>query len=44
MFDLMGNYELAVRFGIGLGFIAGTVQVLAALPRWPGPKVRAAAG
>lgn len=39
LFDLNGDYVLAVKLGIGMGLFAGTVQVLAAVPRWPGPRL-----
>lgn len=41
MFDAFGDYTLAVQAGIGLGLFAGTIQVLASLPRWPGPRLAA---
>lgn len=39
LFDLNGNYTLAWQLGVGMGLVAGTVQVLAALPKWPGPRL-----
>jgi predicted MFS family arabinose efflux permease len=42
MFDAYGDYALAVKLGIGMGLFAGTVQLLAALPRWPGPRLAGA--
>ncbi len=39
MFDAFGDYTLAVQVGIGLGLLAGTIQILAALPKWPGPRM-----
>ncbi len=36
LFDAMGSYDLAWKLGVGMGLVAGTVQLLAALPRWPG--------
>jgi predicted MFS family arabinose efflux permease len=42
LFDAFGNYTLAVQVGIGLGLFAGTIQLMAALPRWPGPRMASA--
>jgi predicted MFS family arabinose efflux permease len=42
--DRLGSYDLAWQLGVGMGLVAGTVQVLAALPRWPGAPRPAAAG
>lgn len=39
LFDAHGDYALAVKLGIGMGLFAGTVQLLAAVPRWPGPRL-----
>jgi predicted MFS family arabinose efflux permease len=39
LFDATGSYELAWKLGVGMGLFAGTIQVLAAVPRWPGPRV-----
>lgn len=39
LFDAFGNYTLAVQIGVGMGIVAGTIQLLAALPKWPGPRV-----
>ncbi len=36
LFDAMGSYDLAWKLGVGMGIVAGTVQMLGALPRWPG--------
>jgi predicted MFS family arabinose efflux permease len=36
IFDHLGSYDLAWQLGVGMGLFAGTVQILAALPRWPG--------
>jgi predicted MFS family arabinose efflux permease len=36
IFDRLGSYDLAWQLGVGMGLFAGTVQLLAALPRWPG--------
>jgi predicted MFS family arabinose efflux permease len=41
VFDATGSYELAWKLGVGMGLVAGTVQILAAVPRWPGPRVAA---
>lgn len=38
--DRFGSYELAWQLGVGMGLFAGTVQMLAALPRWPGQRPR----
>lgn len=35
LFDALGSYDLAWKLGVGMGLVAGTVQVLAALPRPP---------
>lgn len=39
IFDATGSYALAWKLGVGMGLVAGTVQMLAALPRWPGPRM-----
>jgi predicted MFS family arabinose efflux permease len=39
MFDAFGDYSLAVQVGIGMGLVAGTIQLLASVPRWPGPRL-----
>ncbi|MBX9698696.1 MAG: MFS transporter, partial [Acetobacteraceae bacterium] len=39
LFDAYGDYALAVKLGIGMGLFAGTVQLLAAVPKWPGPRL-----
>jgi predicted MFS family arabinose efflux permease len=39
VFDATGSYELAWKLGVGMGLFAGTVQMLAALPRWPGARL-----
>ncbi|MDN3565180.1 MFS transporter [Paeniroseomonas aquatica] len=44
VFDLLGSYDLAIRIGVGMGLVAGTIQLLAALPRWPGSMRPALAG
>lgn len=36
LFDALGSYDLAWKLGVGMGIVAGTVQLLGALPRWPG--------
>ncbi len=41
LFDATGSYALAWKLGVGMGLVAGTIQVLAALPRWPGPRMAA---
>ncbi len=41
VFDATGSYELAWKLGVGMGLVAGTVQILAVVPRWPGPRVAA---
>lgn len=38
LFDMFGNYQLAMRVGISMGLAAGIVQLLSALPRWSGGK------
>lgn len=38
LFDLFGNYQMAMQIGIGMGLTAGVVQLLAALPRWSGGR------
>ncbi len=43
LFDANGNYDLVWRIGVGIGLLAGTVQLLATLPRWPTAPLRAAA-
>jgi MFS family permease len=40
IFDAMGSYELAWQLGVAMGLTAGTLQILAAIPR--GPKTRPA--
>ncbi|MCO6418639.1 MFS transporter [Siccirubricoccus sp. KC 17139] len=32
LFDALGSYDLAWKLGVGMGLVAGTVQLLAALP------------
>ena len=39
LFDAYGDYALAVKLGIGMGLFAGTIQLLAAVPKWPGPRL-----
>lgn len=39
LFDAYGDYVLAVKLGIGMGLFAGTIQLLAAVPKWPGPRL-----
>ncbi|SDB56724.1 MFS transporter [Belnapia rosea] len=36
IFDRLGSYDLAWQLGVGMGVVAGTIQMLAALPRRPG--------
>ena len=36
LFDLFGNYQMAMR--IGMGITAGVAQLLSGLPRWGGGK------
>jgi len=36
LFDAMGSYDLAWKLGVGMGIVAGTAQLIGALPRWPG--------
>ncbi|MBL6079800.1 MFS transporter [Belnapia sp. T18] len=43
IFDQLGSYDLAWKLGVGMGLVAGTIQMLAALPRWPGAARPAAA-
>lgn len=38
LFDLMGSYSLAIKLGAGMGLVAGIVQILVSLPRWPGTR------
>ena len=38
LFDQYGSYALAVQLGAGLGLAAGVLQLLSALPRWPGAR------
>ena len=35
LFDLMGSYDLAWKLGVGLGLVAGTLQLIFAAPRPP---------
>jgi predicted MFS family arabinose efflux permease len=42
LFDAYGDYALAVKLGIGMGLVAGTIQLLASVPRWPGPRLAGA--
>jgi len=35
IFDRLGSYDLAWKLGVGMGLVAGTIQMLAALPRRP---------
>jgi hypothetical protein len=35
LFDLMGNYDLTWKLGVGLGLVAGTLQLIFAAPRPP---------
>ncbi|WP_043361610.1 MFS transporter [Belnapia sp. F-4-1] len=43
IFDRLGSYDLAWKLGVGMGLVAGTIQMLAALPRRPGAARPAAA-
>lgn len=36
LFDALGSYDLAWKLGVGMGIVAGTAQLVGALPRWPG--------
>ena len=38
LFDLFGNYQLAMQIGISMGLAAGIVQMLSGLPFWGGGK------
>mgnify|MGYP000583803806 CR=1 FL=1 len=38
LFDLLGNYTLAWQLGVGLGLIAGAMQLTFALTRPPAPR------
>ena len=38
LFDLFGNYQLAMQIGIGMGLTAGVVQLLSAFPGSPGAR------
>ncbi|NGM21904.1 MFS transporter [Roseomonas stagni] len=40
IFDALGSYTLAWQLGVGMGLTAGTLQILASIPR--GPKARPA--
>jgi len=46
MFDMFGNYDLAWRFGVSLGIVAGIVQILFGGPSgmWSRPRPAHAAG
>jgi MFS family permease len=35
LFDMLGNYDLAWKIGVGMGLIAGTLQIIFAAPRPP---------
>lgn len=35
LFDAFGSYEMAWKLGVGMGLVAGTIQIIAGLPRWP---------
>ncbi|MBX9751797.1 MAG: MFS transporter [Roseococcus sp.] len=37
IFDAMGSYDLAWKLGVGMGLVAGTIQILVAMPRRPPP-------
>jgi len=36
IYDALGSYDLAWKLGVGMGLTAGTIQLLASLPRPPG--------
>ena len=38
LFDAYGSYDLAWKLGVGMGIVAGTVQLLGALPRGSGQR------
>ena len=42
LFDAAGNYDLTWKLGVGIGILAGSVQLLAAVPRWPTAPLRRA--
>jgi len=42
IFDALGSYDLAWKLGVGMGLVAGTVQLLAALPGTAGGARRPA--
>ena len=45
LFDLLGNYDLTWKLGVGLGLVAGTLQLIFAAPRPPSRlEPRASAG
>jgi len=46
IFDMFGNYDLAWRFGVVLGIVAGIVQILFGGPSgtWSRARPAAAAG
>jgi len=44
IYDMLGSYDLAWKLGVGMGLIAGTIQLLAALPHWPGARPLNASG
>ena len=35
LFDLLGNYDLAWKLGVGCGLVAGPLQLIFAAPRPP---------
>ena len=44
LFDLMGNYDLAWKIGVGCGLVGGTLQLLFAAPRLPPARLEPAPG
>ncbi len=36
LFDALGSYDMAWKLGVAMGLFAGTVQIIAGLPRFPG--------
>jgi predicted MFS family arabinose efflux permease len=36
IYDALGSYDLAWKLGVGMGLTAGTIQLIASLPRPPG--------
>jgi predicted MFS family arabinose efflux permease len=42
LFDLLGNYDLAWKLGVGCGLVAGTLQIIFAAPRPPPSRLEPA--